>query len=151
MSLTRLLVVALALGLTPAEAQRDPVTVVVLGSSNAEGVGTSHPDSAWAARLGRALAAEAPGSRVVNLARGGYTTARLLPTGTPPPAGREAPDPARNVTAALAERPDAVVISLTSNDAAREVPLRAQLAAYAEILAAAGDVPVWVTTPTPRA
>ena len=131
-------------------AQPEPVTVVVLGSSNAEGYGPAHADSAWAVRLDRALAARVPGSRVVNLAKGGYTTSHLLPTGTAVPEGRPAPDPERNVTAALAARPDAVVISLTSNDSAREVPVAEQLEAYDAMLAAAGDVPVFVTTTTPR-
>ena len=131
-----------------AAASGDPVTVVVLGSSNAAGVGTSHPDSAWAARLERALPR---GSRVFNLARGGYTTYHLLPTGAEvAPEAVAPPDPARNVTAALAHEPDAVVISLTSNDAARGVPVERQLANYRAILQASGAVPVWVTTPTPR-
>ena len=130
-----------------ASAQTDPLTVVVLGSSNAEGAGTSHPDSAWAARLERALPS---GSRVVNLARGGHTTFHLLPTGTATPSGRPAPDPARNATAAAALAPDAVVVSLTSNDAARNVPVAEQLANYDAILGALGSVPVVVTTPTPR-
>ena len=131
-------------------AQPEPVTVVVLGSSNAEGYGPAHADSAWAVRLDRALAAHVPGSRVVNLAKGGYTTSHLLPTGTAVPEGRPAPDPERNVTAALAARPDAVVISLTSNDSAREVPVEVQLAAYDAMLDGLGDVPVFVTTTTPR-
>ena len=141
---------ALAAGATtqPNAQAPEPLTVVVLGSSNAAGQGPQHADSAWARRLQAELDRRSPGSRVVNLAQGGYTTSRLVPTDAVGPGN--APDPDRNVTRALAERPDAIVISLTSNDGAAEVPVAVQMARYDAVLAAAGDVPVWVTTPTPR-
>ena len=126
----------------------EPVTVVVLGSSNAAGQGPENADSTWARRLQAELSRQSPGSRVVNLARGGYTTSRLVPTGAAGPG--DDPDPAHNVTRALTERPDAIVISLTSNDGAQGVPVGVQLARYDAMLVAAGDVPVWITTPTPR-
>ena len=125
-----------------------PVTIVVLGSSNAEGQGPEHADSTWVRRLQETLRQASPPGRVVNLARGGYTTSRLVPTGAGGPG--DDPDPAHNVTRALVARPDAIVISLTSNDGAQEVPVAVQLARYDAMIAAAGDVPVWITTPTPR-
>ena len=132
-------------------------TVVILGSSTAEGVGPTAEDSTWVNRLRADLG---PGVRVVNLARGGYTTYQLLPTdaqlaeATEQETGAErpAPDEARNVTAALERRPVAVVLNLASNDSAYGYTLEEQQRGYAAILDAVRDagVPVWVTTTQPR-
>ena len=125
-------------------------TLVVIGSSTAEGAGPRSQDSTWVNRL-RAHVAPA-GVQVVNLARGGYTTYHLVPTGTAPVAGRPEPDMERNVTAALARRPVALVLNLASNDTAYGYDAAEQEANYAAITAAAdaAGVPVWVTTPQPR-
>ena len=125
--------------------------IVVLGSSTAAGIGPTHPDSSWVRRFARALSEADAGVEVVNLAHGGYTTYHLLPTGTNP-STHPAPDTARNITAALALAPAAVIINLPSNDAARNTPVVQQLANYDRLLvdADARDVPVYLTTPQPR-
>jgi lysophospholipase L1-like esterase len=124
--------------------------VVVLGSSSAEGEGPEHADSTWANRLRAALRPR--GARLLNLARGGYTTFQLIPTGATHPAGRPAPDDRRNITAALARLPAAIVLSLPSNDAAAGFSNEEQLANYARIMEAAesAGVPLWITTTGPR-
>jgi lysophospholipase L1-like esterase len=127
-------------------------TVVVMGSSTAEGAGPAHSDSTWANRLRATLRATAPDLRLLNIARGGYSSYQLLPTGTPVPAGRPAPDATHNVTAALARQPVAVVLNLPSNDAASGFTVAEQQANFETIVAAfeAAGVPVWVTTTQPR-
>ncbi len=126
--------------------------VVVLGSSTAEGIGPQHNDSTWVNRLRAALAARDAGTDVLNLARGGFSTYNVLPTGSPARPRPQEVDGLRNVTAALARRPAALVVSLPSNDAAAGVSVEAQMANYERIAseAEAAGVPVWVTTPLPR-
>jgi hypothetical protein len=96
------------------------VEIVILGASSAAGKNLDQPmyggqagglvDS-WPNRLAASLASERPGSVVVNLAKSGYNTYHALPTGTVNPNGAPAVDTARNVTAALAENPDALIVS----------------------------------------
>ena len=127
--------------------------VVVLGSSTAAGTGPSTQDSAWVWRLRRSLARNDNRIEVVNLARGGYNTYKLLPDdGTVPPDINETIDSARNISAALALDPQVIIINLPSNDAARGYSVAQQLENYRQILdpARAAGVPVYVTTPQPR-
>lgn len=146
-----LLVLAVGLAAAPpAGAQPRPFTVVVLGSSNAEGQGPEHRDSTWVNRLRARWSQEHPGIRVLNYAKGGYTTTNVLPTGARMPERLPQPDPLRNVTHAVALGADAIVVSLTSNDSWWEIPVADQLANYDATCRAAGPVPVWFTTTTPR-
>lgn len=124
--------------------------VVVLGSSTAYGMGPAHPDSAWVNRFRTAAQAENPARVVTNLAVPGYTTYHLMPDGNVPPAGRPSPDPAHNITAALSAGADAILINLPSNDALNGWSVPDQLANYDAMLAAAGAVPVWISTTQPR-
>ena len=132
----------------PAAAQ---VRIVVLGSSTAAGTGPSLPDSAWVNRYRAYVTGLNAGNEVVNLAVGGYTTYRIVPTGAPVPFGRPAPDEQRNVTHALTLRPDAIVVNMPSNDAASGYTVDEQLANYTAIVRAAGTAPVWIATTQPRA
>jgi len=95
-----------------------PSTVVILGSSTAEGIGADPPDSSWARRLDAAENKAGVKAKFVNLAFGGYSTYEVSPTGSPVVAGRPVPDTARNVTKALSYNPALVIISLPSNDIA---------------------------------
>lgn len=126
--------------------------IVVLGSSTAEGTGPETPDSAWVPHYRRYLQTKNPAHRVTNLARGGYTTYHIRPSGYAAPAARPQPDTARNITRALALHPSALIINLPSNDAARGIPAPEQMANLQAVTdrAAAAGVPVWVATPQPR-
>lgn len=128
------------------------VRVVVLGSSTAAGFGLADPTDGWVARYTAALERSDPGSEVVNLAVAGFSTFQVLPTGTPTVEGRPAVDPDHNITAALARKPDAVIVNLPSNDAAMGVPTDEQMANLATVAAAAekAHVPLWVGTTQPR-
>ena len=130
-----------------------PQTVVVLGSSTAAGTGASVPDSSWVGRFRENFLALRPGSRVVNLARGGYTTFHLLDSGDTlgAPAGIR-PDTARNVAAAAALRPDVVIVNLPSNDAAAGVAPAVELRNLRRIdsLARATGAEVYLATTQPR-
>lgn len=96
--------------------------IVVLGSSTAEGTGAWPPDSAWVNRLQfyyrKNTSAGNPDTIVTNLAKGGYTTYRIMPDGYVPPPDRLAPDTDRNVTEALSYNPDVIIINMPSNDIA---------------------------------
>lgn len=146
-----------ALDLPPARVAEGPgadrLLVVVLGSSTAEGTGPTHRDSTWVNRFRTHLEGVDARFDVLNLARGGYATFHLMPTGTVAPDHiRNAPDPARNIDAALARNPDAIVINLPSNDAAYGVDAATQMANFDAMIAKANaaGVPVWITTTQPR-
>lgn len=124
------------------------VKIVVLGSSTAAGTGVSHPDSAWVNRYNNYLKVLNPKNEVINLAKGGYTTFHILPKGTNTPENRPNPDTSRNITMALSHKPDAIIINLPSNDAAKGFSVNEQLANYKTVLtdANAANVPVWIAT-----
>ncbi|MCA9733225.1 MAG: T9SS type A sorting domain-containing protein [Deferribacteres bacterium] len=137
------------------EAQGDfakAVEIVVLGSSTAEGTGPVDWNNAWVNLYRDALKTQNIYHQVHNLAKGGYTTYQLLPTGTAVPGGRPTPDTQRNITKALALSPDAIIINLPSNDAAYGYSLQEQLANYTKIVdqAQSAGVPLWITTTQPR-
>jgi lysophospholipase L1-like esterase len=131
---------------------QEPVTVVILGSSTAAGTGPREIANAWVNRYLAYAESLNADNRVINLAKGGYTTYHLMPSDHMPPEGRPHPDPCRCITMALHLDPDAIVINLPSNDAAYGYGVDEQLANYDSLLALAGrrDVPVWITTTQPR-
>lgn len=123
-----------------------PFRAVVLGSSTAAAFGMqSDPDGGWVDRWRKALSAREPDGEVVNLAVSATTTPFALPTGSHPQAS-----PEHNVTAALALDPQAIVVNFPSNDAAFGIPVDETIANLQAIVAAAGDVPVWIATSQPR-
>ncbi len=126
--------------------------VVVLGSSTAEGAGPKNEANTWANRFRAWLKSEDPDLDVLNLARGGYTTYQLLPTGSAAVEERPAPDTLRNITAALKRNPAAIVLNLASNDTAYGYDAEEQRRNYAAIVAAAeaAGIPIWITTTQPR-
>ena len=127
--------------------------VVVLGSSTAEGFGPSDSDSTWVNRLRVALEAADPTLDVLNLARGGYTTYHILPQGSNVPETLgNAPDLRRNVDAALARDPVAIIVGMTSNDAAYGYANAEQQRNFETVAqrAEAAGVPLYVTTTAPR-
>ncbi len=153
-----LLILALLTVLRPVEAvsQSPTLRVVVLGSSTAEGANASPISLSWVNQYTAWLANAVPGSDVVNLGIGGFTTFSIMPTGNVPPAPWNTPSylPAtgNNITAALALDPDLIIINLPTNDADDHVPVDMQMHNYAVVVttAAAQGVPVWVATPQPR-
>lgn len=126
--------------------------IVVLGSSTAAGSGPSTSDSAWVNRYRNHLQSINPGNEVVNLAVGGYNTYRIMPTGFVPPASRPNPNPAKNITAALAESPDAIIVNMPSNDVAANYTYTEQMFNLDTIvqIANAASVPIWICTTQPR-
>lgn len=129
-----------------------PLRVVVIGSSTAAGVGAKPIDSAWVNRYRTHLKTLHPSCQVVNLAKSGYQTFHLMPTGYQPPPGCNAPDTLRNITRALALRPDAIIVNLPSNDAAAGYDAKTQLDNFEVIAFHAwmADVPLWLTSVQPR-
>ncbi len=127
--------------------------LVVLGSSTAAGTGPTALDSAWVWKFRDTLFQNDTRFRVTNLARGGFTTYNILPTGTTIPDGvNQAVDEERNVTQALSLDPQGLIINLPSNDAANNYTVEDQLSNYNEILSevVARDIPHWICTTQPR-
>ena len=89
---------------------------VIMGSSSAAGAGASQPALSWAG-LYRQWQLQSGGD-TVNIAKGGYTTYDALPDNCQSAQSRRQPDPAHNVSQALAQAPDLVIIAYPSNDAA---------------------------------
>lgn len=126
--------------------------IVVLGSSTSAGTGPKDPMNAWVPRYRARLAEQFPNVKLVNLAVGGQTTFEVQPTGYVPPANRPAPVAGKNITAALALNPQAIIANFPSNDQANHYPLAEQLANYDRIagLASRAHVLLWVSTTQPR-
>lgn len=127
-------------------------TIVVLGSSTAAGSGASVGDSAWVNRYRNAIKGVNANNQVINLAVGGFTSYRIMPSNFSPPAGRPTPDTAKNITKALSLNPDAIIINLPSNDIANNFTINEQLFNLDSIvqMANAANVPVWVCTTQPK-
>lgn len=136
---------------TAANAERG-LTLVVLGSSTAAGAGAQPVSNGWVSHYETALRAKDPTIRVVNLGVGGYTTAHILPVGTPLAVGRPRPDVKHNITRALAYRPDAILINMPSNDAASGFSVEEQQKNFRLLsgIARRAGVPLWVATTQPR-
>lgn len=129
-----------------------PLTIAVLGASTA--AGKNLPENgeslshSWVNRYAAHLSAQRPGSTVVNLAVSGYNTYHGLPKGSAVPAGRPAPDTARNVTAAIAIRPDAIIANYVGDGGFGNDEALANLDVIAAAANSAG-IPLWVATTQP--
>jgi len=130
----------------------DSLRIVVLGSSTASATGASVPDSGWVWRYTAYLATEYPGSEVINLAVGGYTTYHIQSRHFRAPEKRPEPDTIRNISTAITLRPSAIIINLPSNDAARNIPLSERIANLVRVAnhAARFGIPLWICTSQPR-
>lgn len=130
---------------------KSPITIVVLGSSTAEGAGPCCLDSAWAYMYKAYLKELNPKSRLINLARGGYVTYKVMPDGQISPTKRWKSDSLRNITRALSYQPDAIIVNLPSNDVTRKVPVNEQLNNLDSLFAIAekAHVPLWICTTQP--
>ena len=139
----------------PALAQRlspDTLRFVVLGSSTASATGASVHDSGWVWRYAAWLEKQYPGSEVVNLAVGGYTTYHIQSTSFHSPEHRPEPDTIRNITTAIALHPSAIIVNLPSNDAVKRIPLAERVENLVRVAnrAAYYGIPIWICTSQPR-
>lgn len=129
--------------------------IVVLGSSTAAGAGVSSPDKAWTARVSSWLADNYPGYVLVNLAKGGYTTCQIMPSGTPCFQAREhllCVDTLRNIDKALSLNPDILIINMPTNDTSHGISIETQMEHFLIIVGKArkAGVEVFVTTSQPH-
>jgi lysophospholipase L1-like esterase len=128
-------------------------TIVVLGSSTAAGAGASPPDSSWVNRYRYAMHQQNTSFEVINLARGGYTTYHILPTGTtPPPHVTIETDTIRNITKALSYNPYGIIINMPSNDASNGFTAAEQMVNFNLLYQTAiqAGAKAWICTPQPR-
>jgi len=128
-------------------------TIVLLGASTASGTGATTYDSSFAGRYAHYLQSQSPAWTLTNLAVSGYTTFQLMPTGYISPSGRSQPDPAHNITKALALHPRVLLLCMGTNDIANGYPASEYEANYDTLhaLAERAGIPLWITTPLPRA
>lgn len=126
--------------------------IVILGSSTSEGIGASSPNSSWVGLYTTMLTKLNSKYKIVNLAKAGYSTWHLCPTGYHAPNQIVYPDVERNITKALSLNPDAIIINLPANDLVYKVPLDIQKKNFDLIVETAlrDSVPVWITTTQPR-
>ncbi|MEM9917788.1 MAG: GDSL-type esterase/lipase family protein [Bacteroidota bacterium] len=126
--------------------------IVVIGSSTAAGSGANPRDSSWVNRYQTYLQGLHPDNEVINLARGGYNTYRLMPDDFQAPTNRPQVDSSRNVSAALRQSPNAIILNLPSNDTGSGFSVAEQLSNFEGIVQAAlqANVPIWLTTTQPR-
>ncbi|MCB9309771.1 MAG: T9SS type A sorting domain-containing protein [Lewinellaceae bacterium] len=126
-------------------------TIVVLGSSTAEGTGASPRDSSWVNKYAASLSTDSR-FKVVNLAKGGYTTYHIVPTGTVSSGISIVPDTTRNITKALSYQPYAIIVNMPSNDAVNNFGLDQQMRNFDLIVKAAQaeGVQTFICTTQPR-
>src|SRR5690349_11249640 len=99
--------------------------IVVVGSSTAAGSAAYPYDSSWVGRMQSFFRKNTspgdPDTSVVNIAIGGFITYHAMPYPSPlytPPYNYPPPDPDHNITKALNENPDIVIVNLPTNDVA---------------------------------
>jgi lysophospholipase L1-like esterase len=128
-----------------------PYKIVVVGSSTAYGTGASPIDSSWVKKFNAYLQIQNQQIQVINIATLGLTSWDVSPTGTIVPFPFTV-DTLRNITKALSLSPDAIILSLPSNDVARGVATNDIHTNYTRItsLTNSMNVPIWVTTTQPR-
>ena len=127
--------------------------MVVLGSSTSAGTGASTYANSWVGLLTYRLTNDYPGMvSVSNLGFGGLTTFHILPTGTNNGAFRPAVDQARNITAALALKPQVILINMPTNDVANGFSDTETMNNFATVInaARAAGVKVLLTGTQPR-
>ncbi len=128
------------------------IKIVVLGSSSAEGIGASDPvTTAWVPLLSAYMKNKYPGADVINLAKAGYTSYRIMPTGSTTPENQQ-PDPSRNISKAISLNPDIILINLPSNDVAKWIASSTTLDNLKTVKQLAGEegIVVYITTTQPR-
>jgi hypothetical protein len=134
-------------------------TIVVLGSSTAEGFGASPhfpypPDSSWVKMMAAAYNKnpnDGLDTTVINLAKGGYTTYHILPTNSYTP-NRPPPDTDRNITKALTYNPDVIIINMPSNDISNGFQKPEIMANWRQLFTIGmnNSISTYITTTQPR-
>jgi lysophospholipase L1-like esterase len=125
--------------------------IVILGSSTAAGGGASTYANSWAGLFTTYIKSLNSSNSVINLAVSGYSTYQILPTGTNIP-GRPSPDVNVNITAGLAQNPDAIIVNMPTNDVVNNYAVSETENNFQTVVAAsmAAGVPIWITTTQPR-
>ena len=113
------------------------VKIVILGSSTAAGAGVINSENAWVNHYRTYLQSIDPTSQVINLAKGGYTTCAIMPTGTPDyNTGSHilSVDTERNIDKALSYAPKGIIINMPTNDVSNGIPVDTQMKHFATII-----------------
>jgi len=129
-----------------------PALLVVLGSSTAAGTGPAHLREAWVPRYTTYLQQRFPDFSLVNLAVSGQNSYQIQASDFAPPGNRPRPVAGKNISAALALHPNAIIVNMPSNDTAENFSVAEQLANFERVVALAttAHVMVWLTSTQPR-
>jgi hypothetical protein len=106
------------------DAQSRKYKIAVIGSSTAAGMGASTPDSSWVNLTQTYYQNLGEIDNIYNIARSGLTTYDGMPTGFIPPTDPgnpvtpDFPNQSYNVTLALQDNPDVVLVNFPTNDVA---------------------------------
>lgn len=149
----RLLVLALVVFCGGVNAQT--YRIAVLGSSTAAGTGASNPATTGWVALFRAHfnrnTSDGLDTVVSAYAVGGYTTYRAQPSAYTPPGGRPSPDIDRNISKALADGSNMILINYPTNDVANAYSQTETLANYQRLRDnTPGNISVFFLSPQPR-
>lgn len=127
-------------------------TIAIIGSSTAAGNGATPISNSWANRYATYIKTLNPAHTIVNMAVPGYTTYNTMPTGFTPPTGRPVPDIQHNITAAVALKPQGIILNMPTNDTARGYSVADIQSNFRSITSAAdaAGIPIWITTTQPR-
>ncbi|MFT4754878.1 MAG: lysophospholipase L1-like esterase [Salibacteraceae bacterium] len=126
--------------------------IVVLGSSTAAGTGVSTSDSAWVNRYREYVTGINGDNEVINLAVGGFSTYKIMPSAFVPPVNRPLSDTNKNITKALSLNPDAIIVNLPSNDISSGYSVMEQLYNLDSVfsLSNQNNIPIWICTTQPK-
>jgi len=130
---------------------RQGCRIAVFGGSLAAGYSTPRYDSGWVQRLEHEISLANTANFVREYAEANYTTFQYLPSDAVIPSGiNERIDSSRNIDYVLAgATTNAFILNFSESDAEKGYSVAQQLANYDQIIAAAGHLPVYVTTPHP--
>ncbi|WP_029904979.1 SGNH/GDSL hydrolase family protein [Prevotella sp. 10(H)] len=128
--------------------------IVILGSSSAQGAGPRDGNNAWVNRYRNYVQSVDSTINIYNLAKGGYTTYKMMPTGFIPPSDDDKykTDIERNIDKTLELSPDAIILNFPTNDIANGFTVEEQVANYKLIIDMSRKVgvKVWLTTAQPH-
>jgi len=134
------------------ETYRRTIKIVVLGSSTANGSGTT-PENKWVTKFTTNLEGVSADVTVLNAAVGGYDSYKYMPDSFTPPTGRPTPDTAANITYAIAQNPDFIILNNAGNDISNNYDEETETKPNYLAIQAAADtagIPLYWTTLQPR-
>ncbi|MDN5200629.1 SGNH/GDSL hydrolase family protein [Fulvivirgaceae bacterium BMA10] len=127
------------------------VKIVVIGS--ADGTENTGNEAIWISKYRDYIKTFNQDNEVINLTKEGINSYHLMASGNSAPYGRPHADAENNITKAIGYHPDAILVNLQANDLLSGFKPNEQIVNFMLLanLANKNNIPVWVSTPYPRA